>query len=160
MEGDDKLAIIKQIPREGGFIKLKNKKTGQVGNFIINKDHFECVDLDYVPEYNSLAELNADWEDVSEEPKEDGLDNIIELVEAYSDNDSKRYPKEIVRKLKAFMRLKEKGFRFNGYDVARNGNGDICGQVFYKAGNYWIGDVEEDLDLLFCMEEMKDERMD
>lgn len=44
-------------------MKLKNKKTGQEGNFIINEDHFECTDLEYVPEYRSLAELNAEWED-------------------------------------------------------------------------------------------------
>ena len=48
--------------------KLRNKKTGQEGNFIINKDHFECVDLEYVPEYRSLAELNEEWEDYK--PKE------------------------------------------------------------------------------------------
>lgn len=51
-------------------MKLRNKKTGQIGNFIINEDHFECVDLEYVPEYRNLTELNAEWEDVSEEPKE------------------------------------------------------------------------------------------
>ena len=50
-------------------MKLRNKKTGQLGNFIINKDHFECVDLDYVPEYRNLTELNEEWEDY-EEPKE------------------------------------------------------------------------------------------
>lgn len=44
-------------------MRLRNKKTGQEGNFIINKDHFECTDLEYVPEYRSLAELNEEWED-------------------------------------------------------------------------------------------------
>lgn len=44
-------------------MKLRNKKTGQDGNFIINKDHFECVDLDYVPSYFSLSELLEEWED-------------------------------------------------------------------------------------------------
>ena len=44
-------------------MKLRNKRTGQEGNFIINKDHFECTDLEYVPEYRSLAELNAEWKD-------------------------------------------------------------------------------------------------
>ena len=42
---------------------LRNKNTGQEGNFIINKDHFECVDLDYVPSYFSLSELLDEWED-------------------------------------------------------------------------------------------------
>ena len=49
-------------------MKLRNKKTGQDGNFIINKDHFECVDLDYVPSYFSLSELVEEWEDYM--PKE------------------------------------------------------------------------------------------
>lgn len=44
-------------------MKLRNKKTGQEGNFIINKDHFECVDLDCVPIYSSLSELINEWED-------------------------------------------------------------------------------------------------
>ena len=42
---------------------LRNKKTGQEGNFIINKDHFECVDLDCVQFYFSLSELLDEWED-------------------------------------------------------------------------------------------------
>ena len=44
-------------------MRLRNKKTGQEGNFIINKDHFECVDLDCVPLYSSLSELINEWED-------------------------------------------------------------------------------------------------
>ena len=44
-------------------MQLRNKRTGQEGNFIINKDHFECADLEYVPKYRSLAELNEEWED-------------------------------------------------------------------------------------------------
>ena len=44
-------------------MKLRNKNTGQEGNFIINKDHFECVDLDCVPLYSSLSELINEWED-------------------------------------------------------------------------------------------------
>ena len=49
-------------------MRLRNKKTGQEGNFIINKDHFECVDLDCVPPYFSLSELLDEWEDYA--PKE------------------------------------------------------------------------------------------
>lgn len=47
----------------GGNMLLRNKKTGQEGNFIINKDHFECVDLDCVQFYFSLSELLDEWED-------------------------------------------------------------------------------------------------
>ena len=45
------------------ILQNKKEKTGQEGNFIINEDHFECTDLEYVPEYRSLAELNKEWED-------------------------------------------------------------------------------------------------
>ncbi len=98
-------------------MKLRNKKTGEIIEFdaiLPVKD----VSGDSVAhlEYNSLNEFNEEWEDC-EEPKKDGLDNIIALVEAYSSNDSERYPKEIVEKLKAWKRLKDKGFVFNGINM-------------------------------------------
>ena len=46
-------------------MKLRNKKTGQVGSFMLILDHFECSDLDYVPFYYSLSELLNEWEDVN-----------------------------------------------------------------------------------------------
>lgn len=63
-------------------MKLKNKKTGQEGNFIINKDHFECVDLDCVPLYFSLSELLDEWEDYGQkEPliKDAGARDVMRL---------------------------------------------------------------------------------
>ena len=112
-------------------MKLRNKKTGQEGNFIINKDHFECVDLDLVPEYNSLAELNEDWEDMPEEPKEwwfidcsgfikhgEGLfteKSYIKDIQAIGNYfDTKEEAEKAVEKLKAWKRLKDKGFKFIG----------------------------------------------
>lgn len=92
-------------------MKSKNKKTGEMGDLIIDKAFLVVRTGTAWMHYYSLAELNEEWEDY-EEPKEDGLDNIIALVEAYSSHDSERYPKEIVEKLKAFKRLKDKGFRF------------------------------------------------
>ena len=68
-------------------MKLRNKRTGQEGNFIINKDHFECTDLEYVPEYRSLAELNKDWEDYK--PAEPLIkdEKIRKAVRAWADAD-------------------------------------------------------------------------
>ena len=63
-------------------MKLRNKKTGRECNFIINKDHFECVDLYCVPLYYSLSELLNDWEDVvPKEPliKDAGARGVIRL---------------------------------------------------------------------------------
>lgn len=66
-------------------MKLRNKETGQEGNFIINKDHFECSDLEYVPKYSSLAELNEEWEDY--EPAEPLIkdEKIRKAVRAWAD---------------------------------------------------------------------------
>lgn len=61
--------------------------------------------------------------------------------------------KIVWEKLKAWKRLKDKGFVLDGYDVTHNGNGIICGQLFFKAGEYRVEDVAEDLDLLFGDEE-------
>ena len=72
-------------------MKLRNKKTGQEGNFIINRDHFECADLEYVPEYSSLAELNEEWEDYK--PAEPLIkdENIRKIIRAWAvENDSTR----------------------------------------------------------------------
>lgn len=105
-------------------MKIKNKKTSEIGylkEIDLNVGVLRVVnaDNDTIAESKSLAELNADWEDAPEEPKEDGLDNIIALVEAYSNNDSERYPKEIVEKLKAWKRLKDYNVKFN-LDYVRN----------------------------------------
>lgn len=54
---------------------LKNKKTGEIGNLLPygGEDGKIWVWIDNIsrPEYryDTLAELNAEWEDVSEEPK-------------------------------------------------------------------------------------------
>ena len=48
-------------------MKLRNKKTGFVTNWCIDKDIFRTCDGSI--RYNSLAELNEEWEDY-EEPKE------------------------------------------------------------------------------------------
>ena len=111
-------------------MKLRNKKTGQEGNFIINKDHFECVDLDYVPEYRNLAELNEEWEDYKEPYYYiDCLGEVLEDGKSYCSDITPETLKEIgnyfsteekakkaVEKLKAWKRLKDKGFKFYPVD--------------------------------------------
>ena len=75
----------------GGNMRLRNKKTGQEGNFIINEDHFECTDLEYVPEYRSLAELNEEWEDYK--PKEPLIkdEKIRKAVRAWAEMNDIRF---------------------------------------------------------------------
>ena len=150
-------------------MKLKNKKTGEIGWLYC--DHIsvpkkmtvfsEDKDLSAPHwDYNSLAELNAEWEDY-EEPEEDGLDHIITLIEAYNSVDDEYYPKEIIDKLKAWKRLKDRGFEFGGWRTWEEVTGLSC---FDKgvAHSYYAGftfrsedrlekdsQVKADLELLF-----------
>lgn len=129
-------------------MKLKNKKTGEIKECVVIP-----VDSNGYPnEYQvfekgeSLAELNEEWCDY-EEPKEDGLDNIIALVEAYSSNDSERYPKEIVEKLKAWKRLKDKGFSIYSWDYEFDMVDKPSQTIILRATA--VDTSKTDLDLLF-----------
>lgn len=152
-------------------MKLRNKKTGQLGNFIINKDHFECVDLDYVPEYRNLAELNEEWEDVQEVKDNDYwyLDDfgkinfsseILDEIKGEPNNwisrklignyfETKEEAEKAVEKLMAWKRLKDKGIRFSGFAYTELSD---CARINIQATI--INDsVNSDLDLLFGGEE-------
>lgn len=155
-------------------MRLRNKKTGQVGNFIINKDHFECVDLDYVPEYRNITELNEEWEDLPEEPK---VGYIIDPMEedyvsaddsGYEESDierakelgiwleTKEEAEQAVEKLKAYKRLKDKGFKFTSYGCYGE-YGEKSPNIDFSYPNFddLLDDDEvvADLDLLFVGEE-------
>jgi hypothetical protein len=68
--------------------------------------------------YNSLVELNEEWEDVPEEPNGSALDlmilTLINFIENGPDEDKVDLEdcKQMLEKLKAWKRLKDKGFRF------------------------------------------------
>lgn len=140
-------------------MKLQNKKTGQVGNFIINKDHFECVDLDYMPEYRNLAELNAEWEDY-EEPKFirdywfidscGGINkqeaDILGANRREIGNyfESEEEAEKAVEKLKAWKRLKDKGLHVTTFYVE---DGSLV--IRAKAHNSSGAENWEDLSLVF-----------
>ena len=97
-------------------MKLRNKKTGEINLGDLHLDDF-----------NSLAELNDEWEDY-EEPKEywfinnydriekeKGPDDawfVIKLKEIGNYFETKEEAELAVRKFKAWKRLKDKGFRF------------------------------------------------
>lgn len=134
-------------------MKLRNKKTGEI---IILIDHI-------FDNYNSLAELNEEWEDY-EEPKEhyfiteyggvyslneyEGLNNVANVDEYKQIGnyfDTLEEAEKAVEKLKAVKRLKDKGFRFNGWRCT--------GSISFTFDNYY-GDgqpksASDDLDLLF-----------
>lgn len=139
-------------------MKLRNKKTGEIRevNNILVDDMFRV---------NSLAELNEEWEDY-EEPKESeyywyiGYKNDIRRtkyhhISDFADNQVTVTRKEIgncfesleeaekaVEKLKAWKRLKDKGFRFTGFNRV---------SVDYDVNSHY--GISQDLDLLFGGEE-------
>lgn len=107
-------------------MKLRNKKTGAIYSI-------EDIDLGNnadgiwlgMTKYNSLAELNEEWEDC-EEPKEhwcvtmyggitrikDDEEPIDDLIEIGNYFNSKEDAYDAWGKLKAWKRLQDKGFRF------------------------------------------------
>ena len=117
-------------------MKLRNKKTGEIGELHFESDkeyHFTVVmeDPADLMIFKTLAELNEEWEDY-EEPKEywyinnyDRIENekgaddawfVIRLKQIGNYFETKEEAEKAVEKLKAWKRLKDKGFKFNGYE--------------------------------------------
>ena len=116
--------------------------------------------------YTSLAELNEDWEDY-EEPKDywcidwtGGVNHIILLDD--SDDEYENNKKEIgnyfetkedaeraLEKLKAWKRLKDKGFKVDlwDYDGGNYQERIKTGRILFRVKDYEEND--KDLDLLF-----------
>jgi len=158
-------------------MKLRNKKTGKIkdveslGHDRSLKDKYgpqitlswntEYENLGECKTYNSLAELNEEWEDY-EEPKtfwyircsgevyEDESDACTEHGEKHKQIgnyfETKEEAEKAVEKLKAWKRLKDNGFEFESWF---GGSKDI---------SFWIDteideNIAKDLDLLFGGEE-------
>ena len=133
-------------------MRLRNKKTGEVvdveslGHAESLKEKYgyqvtlswatEYENLSCCKDYNSLAELNEDWEDAPEEPRgfwfiddeggvqvegeecEDNLDGMKGIGNYF---ETKEEAEKAVKKLKAWKRLKDKGFRFDGVEAFSEG---------------------------------------
>lgn len=161
-------------------MKLKNKKTGEMG--IINYFDNQSIviypidenwnakgDKKYV--YHSLTELNEEWEDAPEEPKEywyvsdngyicthiddgDSWDEHRKEIGNYFS--SREEAEKAVEKLKAFKRLKDKGFRFDlspalGHCDDKKFDISIIGTMPAK---WWYNDkVVDDIHYIFGGEE-------
>lgn len=136
-------------------MKLQNKKTGEI---------VEATDFNIISEYNSLAELNEEWEDY-EEPKwlsdywfidscgginkqeTDILGANRREIGNYFEN--KEEAEKAVEKLRAWKRLKDKGFKFTEWYKP-----DGCEPFIVVETNIDFDDVDnrelqKDLDLLF-----------
>ena len=108
-------------------MKLRNKKTGEIVEFEDITRVYKFIGNQNT--YNSLAELNKEWEDVPEEPKRywfienDGEinsirvdDDLAETLSASKDIgnyfETEEEAEKAVEKLKAWKRLKDSGISF------------------------------------------------
>ena len=155
-------------------MKMRNKKTGDEVEFgYLQTDYIAPLVLTYhkdgkptMVKYNSLAEFNEEWEDC-EKPKEywwidyDGeVKSFIDLYE-WQDKmkeignyfETREEAEKAVEKLKAFKRLKDKGFRFTEWYPVDEGlpNLKIDANINILNKNIDNGDI--DLNLLFGGEE-------
>lgn len=157
-------------------MKLRNKKTGEIKD-VESLGHEKWLRDEYGPQitlswnteyenlgecrtYNSLSELNEEWEDY-EEPKEywyiDPMVCGVYCTKIKKDEDLYDFNKQIgnyfllreeaekaVEKLKAYKRLKDRGFKFDGYNAC---------SVDYDIDEQYRKNISQDLDLLFGGEE-------
>ena len=138
-------------------MKLQNKETGEIRDFIINKDKIQTSNAVDCWEYSSLAKLNEEWKDY-EKPKVayfiDAQGDVCLFTDSVYDDWTKEEQignkfkteeeaEKAVEKLKAWQRLKDKGFRFTGF----SGGSTFIEFTFDKPGE--PGSAYKDLDLLF-----------
>lgn len=145
-------------------MKLRNKKTGEIidiykGQILLHYNQGKKTIL-----FKSIEELE-EWEDY-EEPKEywfisttgkahrfEGEDEIYTPDRKQLGNyfETKEEAEKAIEKLKAWKRLKDKGFKFIGktYETDKR-----FGSVFYKVDeDTYSEDIILDLDLLFSQED-------
>lgn len=153
-------------------MKLVNRKTGEIGYLITGRgsEHYVVANDEWrtCGEYASLAELSSEWEDMPEKPKLRWYidlscndiriyenvclpEELVDKLKAIGNYFSSREEAELaIRRLKAWKRLKDKGFRFLSYYDNVADVGKIYAE-FPKDDPY--GNVHNDLDLLFGGEE-------
>jgi hypothetical protein len=144
-------------------MKLKNKKTGEIRYCKVIYDDLEPQEGEWTA--TSLAELNEEWEDVPEGywwidgdkdvifcDETDGfwkeINNSRKEIGNYFE--TKEEAEKAVKKLEAWKRLKDAGFRLTGW----YGGSKTITYDFEEKPEHYIPLIESvDLDLLFGGEE-------
>lgn len=151
-------------------MKLRNKKTGEIGKILkqLSEDNqLEVITDNKLYVVRSLAELNEEWCDVLEEPKEywsidcfvpdgDLVSQFSNCSESVIENrksignyfETKEEAEEVVRKLKAWKRLKDNGVIPLYYRFTPGGSFIVKFGVGMENVK-----IKEDLDLLFSQED-------
>lgn len=150
-------------------MKLRNKKTGEIVEFrYLQSDYVAPLvlttyknDKPEMYSYNSLTKLNEEWEDYEEQKEYWYIDYDGGILCGEKDNssaermmismgnhfESLEEAEKAVEKLKAWKRLKDNGFRFNGWSGTQMGS-----DISYIREVYYEG-CTDDMDLLFGGEE-------
>ena len=126
-------------------MKLRNKKTGDI------KELQEVMHEAFI-EHNekSLMSLEKEWEDY-EEPKGSALDLMILTLTNFIENEPDEDKvdledcKNMLEKLKAWKRLRNNGFNFEGHNIQQ-----LRVKIWLDHG---YTEMKHDLDLLFGGEE-------
>ena len=149
-------------------MKLRNKKTGEIReavDVIIENLKKNGSTLNAI----SIDEIKEQWEDIPEEPKEywsidwaccgvaetkysnDDIDNFNKEIGNYFETEEEA--EKAVEKLKAWKRLKDKGFKVDlwDYDGGNYQERIKTGRILFRVKDYEEND--KDLDLLFGGEE-------
>lgn len=160
-------------------MKLRNKETGEIGVLNISNNKYYVIAYglplcgnSVLGEYDTLDALMQEWEDYEEPKQWYGLNAIRDdgfkplEYEGFKDLykhakelgigfDTKEEAEKAVEKLKAWKRLKDKGFKFTGWNWYRRECGFTADEdKFFKAnGEVMTREAYEDLDLLFEGEE-------
>jgi hypothetical protein len=155
-------------------MRLRNKKTGEIRDLTVFSEKFyleEEFGKGESIKYNTLAELNKEWEDYEEPKKGTYFINTQGDVQfwdsssfAYPDDwtkeklignyfETKEEAEKAVEKLEAWKRLKDHNLRIErGQRVFVNADNKLTSQKpLFVVDTY--EEVEEDLDLLFGGEE-------
>ena len=144
-------------------MKLRNKKTGEIGVLNISNNKYQVIAYgmplcgnSVLGEYDTLDALMQEWEDYEDPTGYWYIDfdgDVLGCVEPF-DEETEEQRKEIgnyfetkeeaekaVEKLKAWKRLKDNGFKFKGGD-------DAC--ISYEFNiEKWNNELEKDFELLF-----------
>jgi len=148
-------------------MKLRNKKTGEIGHFTsTNWNEIALIIMDdngvQLAKYSSLAELNAEWEDY-EEPKDfyiveqrgivgsrynTGNEYVKQFKEIGNYFETREEAEQAVEKLKAWKRLKDKGFKFVDFNRVND-----CASLIRATFDEGWSEIYDDLDTCFGGEE-------
>ena len=136
-------------------MKLRNKKTGEIiqvifemceGNVkVVNK-----IEPEKYGEYSSLEEIRKEWEDYEEQKDiQDIYVPPLTPTECIIEFRTEEEAEKAVEKLKAWKRLKDKGFRFERWLLGGEYGNTITFAVYFECDD----EARKDLDLLFGGEE-------